>query len=60
MKFTLHSSRAEGESEIELHSEGDRLQGRAAMAFQNEMIVAQDGASNVNLDFSMVAHALQF
>ncbi|MCI0616852.1 amidohydrolase family protein [bacterium] len=54
-EFALHSSRAEGESEIELRTKGDRLQGRAAMAFQNEMIVAHDGASNVNLDFSMVA-----
>lgn len=54
-KFSLHSSRVEGESEIELHNEGDKLKGQADMAFQNSVIVAHDGASNVNLDFSMVA-----
>lgn len=54
-EFSLHSTRPEGESEIELHNEGDQLKGHADMAFQNPVLVAHDGAPNVNLDFSMVA-----
>ena len=51
----MHSSRIEGDSGIELRNEGDKLRGQADMAFQNSVLVAHDGASNVNLDFSMVA-----
>jgi imidazolonepropionase-like amidohydrolase len=54
-EFSLHSSRPEGESQIELHNERNQLKGRANMAFQNKVLVAHDGAPNVNLDFSMVA-----
>lgn len=54
-EFSLHSSRIEGESEIKLRNEGDKLKGQADMAFQNSILISHDGASNVNLDFSMVA-----